>query len=118
MKVLFLDVDGVLNSQRLGTPDGMRPWCVTQLARIVKESGCKIVVSSTWRAGGIGETSDFHRCLLEASVLGDDTIQRRSTGHVVPDAFTHGSAEQRVSWFRRGLQSGNVGDCDTFQASS
>jgi hypothetical protein len=89
MKVLFLDVDGVLNSQRLGTPDGMRPWCVTQLARIVKESGCKIVVSSTWRAGGIGETSDFHRCLLEASVPGDDTIQRVLIG-ITPDLVGNG----------------------------
>ena len=70
------------------------------------------------RSRQILERGDIEEAMRAAGAVGDDTIQRRSTGHVVPDAFTHGSAEQRMSWFRRGLQSGNVGDCDTFQAAS
>jgi uncharacterized protein len=51
-----------------------------------------------------------------ASAIGDDRLQRRSRGYVVPDAFTHGSSEQRVHWFMTGLKSGQVASCDTFQA--
>ncbi len=70
------------------------------------------------RSRQILERGDIEEAMRAAAAVGDDTIQRRSTGHVVPDAFTHGSAEQRMGWFRRGLKSGNVGDCDTFQAAS
>jgi predicted metalloprotease len=52
-----------------------------------------------------------------ASAIGDDRLQRRSQGYVVPDAFTHGSSEQRVRWFMNGLKS-EVAACDTFQARS
>ena len=51
-----------------------------------------------------------------ASAIGDDRLQRRTQGYVVPDAFTHGSSEQRVHWFMTGLKSGQVSSCDTFQA--
>jgi len=70
------------------------------------------------RSRQILERGDIEEAMRAAAAVGDDTIQRRSTGHVVPDAFTHGSAEQRMSWFRRGLESGQVRDCDTFQAAS
>ncbi len=60
------------------------------------------------------ETGDVEEGLQAASAVGDDTIQRRSQGRVVPESFTHGSAAQRVSWFRRGLQSGDPDQCDTF----
>jgi predicted metalloprotease len=56
--------------------------------------------------------------LNAASQIGDDMIQRRQQGTVVPDAFTHGSSAQRVRWFKRGLETGEVGQCDTFNASS
>jgi predicted metalloprotease len=46
--------------------------------------------------------------------VGDDTIQQRTQGYVVPESFNHGSAEQRATWFRRGLESGTVESCDTF----
>jgi predicted metalloprotease len=46
--------------------------------------------------------------------VGDDRIQQRTQGRVVPDSFTHGSSAQRVEWFRRGLRSGNIETCDTF----
>jgi len=52
----------------------------------------------------------------EASAIGDDRLQKQSTGHVSPDSFTHGSSAQRVSWFKRGMVEGNPGVCDTFGA--
>jgi hypothetical protein len=62
------------------------------------------------------EPGDVEDGLNAAAAIGDDMIQRRTQGYVVPDAFTHGSSEQRVRWFRRGLQSGQVKACDTFSA--
>jgi predicted metalloprotease len=62
------------------------------------------------------ESGDVEEGLRAASAIGDDRIQRETQGRVVPDAFTHGSSEQRVRWFRRGLETGNPADCDTFAA--
>ena len=61
------------------------------------------------------ETGDLEEGLNAAASIGDDRIQRMSGGRVAPDRFTHGSSEQRVTWFRRGLQSGNIQACETFQ---
>ena len=69
------------------------------------------------RARNILERGDLEEGLRAAAAVGDDTIQRRSQGYVVPDAFTHGTAEQRVTWFRRGLESGSLEACDTFAAA-
>jgi hypothetical protein len=52
-----------------------------------------------------------------ASAIGDDRLQRQSQGYVVPDAFTHGTSEQRTRWFMTGLKSGQIGSCDTFRGS-
>jgi predicted metalloprotease len=54
--------------------------------------------------------------LNAASAIGDDALQRQSQGQVVPDSFTHGSSEQRVRWFKRGIESGDTGQCNTFEA--
>ncbi len=64
------------------------------------------------------EPGDLDEGLRAASSVGDDTLQRRSQGSVVPDSFTHGSSAQRVSWFKRGFQSGKIDDCNTFSAGS
>jgi uncharacterized protein len=68
-----------------------------------------------WR---ILEPGDVESALQTASAIGDDRLQRQATGRVVPDAFTHGSSEQRTRWFTNGLKSGSVASCDTFGASS
>ena len=60
------------------------------------------------------ESGDVEEGLNAASAIGDDRLQRMSQGHVVPDAFTHGSSEQRVRWFRKGLEAGTPEACDTF----
>jgi len=64
------------------------------------------------------ERGDVAEALNAASMIGDDRLQQQSRGYVTPDSFTHGSSEQRVRWFRRGLQSGNIQACDTFSATT
>jgi uncharacterized protein len=66
------------------------------------------------RARQILEQGDVEAAMNAAAAVGDDRLQRQARGTVVPDAFTHGSSAQRVAWFRRGLQSGQLKTCDTF----
>jgi predicted metalloprotease len=68
------------------------------------------------RARSILEQGDVETALAAATAIGDDALQRQSQGHVVPDSFTHGSSEQRVRWFRRGIESGDTARCNTFDA--
>jgi uncharacterized protein len=62
------------------------------------------------------EQGDIEEALNAAAQIGDDNLQRKSQGMVVPESFTHGSSQQRMTWFKRGLQSGSVQQCDTFNA--
>jgi uncharacterized protein len=64
------------------------------------------------------EDGDLEQALKTASAIGDDRLQRRSQGTVVPDAFTHGTSEQRVRWFRTGFEHGDPARCDTFAAAT
>lgn len=66
---------------------------------------------------GVLEAGDIEEALQAASAIGDDQIQRRTTGYVVPDSFTHGTSEQRLRWFRKGYESGDIRQGDTFNAS-
>jgi uncharacterized protein len=68
------------------------------------------------RARSILETGDVEAALNAATAIGDDTLQRQSQDQVVPDSFTHGTSEQRVRWFRRGIEGGQVRACNTFEA--
>jgi hypothetical protein len=65
-------------------------------------------------AANILEQGDIEEALNAAAAIGDDRLQRKSQGYVVEDSFTHGSSEQRVRWFKRGMQARALGDCDTF----
>jgi predicted metalloprotease len=69
------------------------------------------------RARSILEAGDMETALNAASAIGDDALQRQSQGEVVPDSFTHGTSAQRVRWFKRGIQSGQVTACNTFAAA-
>ena len=66
------------------------------------------------QAKGWLEEGDVEEGLNAASQIGDDTMQKRTQGTVVPDAFTHGSSKQRVHWFKVGMESGQLSECDTF----
>ena len=68
----------------------------------------------TERQKQVLERGDVEEALGAAAAVGDDRIQMKTQGYVVPESFTHGSAEQRVRWFRRGFESGSVDACDTF----
>jgi uncharacterized protein len=63
---------------------------------------------------GLLETGDIEEALKAATAIGDDRLQRESQGYVVPDSFTHGTSEQRVRWFRRGFETGDIRQGDTF----
>jgi predicted metalloprotease len=63
------------------------------------------------------EPGDVEEGLRAAAAIGDDMMQRRAQGHVVPESWTHGSSAQRVQWFRQGLTGGRVEQCDTFRAA-
>jgi predicted metalloprotease len=67
---------------------------------------------------GILEPGDIEEALGAASAVGDDRLQREGQGYVIPDSFTHGTSEQRIRWFRRGLESGDLREGDTFSAKS
>jgi predicted metalloprotease len=70
------------------------------------------------RSRQVLESGDLEEAMGAAAAVGDDMIQKRTQGYVVPESFTHGTAAQRQQWFQRGLQSGQVGACDTFSGAS
>lgn len=67
---------------------------------------------------GLLETGDIEEALGAASAVGDDRLQKENQGYVVPDSFTHGTSEQRIRWFRKGLETGDVRQGDTFSTRS
>jgi predicted metalloprotease len=70
------------------------------------------------RTKKILEAGDVEAALRAASSMGDDRLQKQAQGYVVPDSFTHGSSEWRVRWFRRGLETGDLAQCNTFKADT
>ena len=67
---------------------------------------------------GLLEPGDAEEGLRAAAAIGDDTLQRQTQGRVAPESFTHGSSDQRVSWLRTGLDSGNIDNCNTFESGT
>ncbi len=67
---------------------------------------------------GVLDSGDIEEALRAATAIGDDRLQRRTQGYAVPDSFTHGTSEQRVRWFRRGFETGDIRQGDTFKARS
>ena len=63
---------------------------------------------------GVLDPGDIEEALSAASAVGDDRLQRETQGFVVPDSFTHGSSEQRIRWFRKGFETGDIRQGDTF----
>jgi predicted metalloprotease len=69
------------------------------------------------RSRQVLEEGDIEEALNAASAIGDDRLQKEGSGYVVPENFTHGTSRQRVEWFRRGIEHGDVGSCNTFASS-
>jgi hypothetical protein len=70
------------------------------------------------RVRNVLEPGDLEEALRAATAIGDDVLQKQTQGRVVPDSFTHGSAAQRVRWFRTGFERGSMQACNTFEARS
>jgi predicted metalloprotease len=64
------------------------------------------------------EAGDVEEALTAASNIGDDRLQKQARGYVVPDSFTHGSSAQRVRWFKQGLSTGDINQCNTFNTAN
>ncbi len=99
--------------QRAGRAEGADGASV----RLELQADCYAGVwANSSRQRQILEQGDIEEALTAAAAIGDDTLQRHATGRVRPDTFSHGTSEQRVRWFNRGLESGNPANCDTFAA--
>ena len=106
-----------------GKVDGMRGRVSEQQmnalsVRVELQADCLAGVWAHHSQKGKGwlDAGDIQEGLHAASQIGDDTLQKASRGRVVPESFTHGTSAQRVRWFQRGLQSGNVGQCNAMEA--
>ncbi len=69
------------------------------------------------RSRKILESGDIEEALNAATSIGDDNLQRQARGYVVPESFTHGSSAQRVRWFKKGIETGDLNQCDTFSTA-
>jgi uncharacterized protein len=106
--------DKVENAQRHATEQQANALSV----RLELQADC---FAGVWayhanQARSILEAGDVETALNAATAIGDDALQKQSQGYVVPDSFTHGTSAQRVRWFKRGLDSGDIRNCNTFEA--
>ena len=108
----------------LGTMDranqGDRSGANSMAVRVELQADC---YAGLWahhadRAKPMLQSGDVEEALTAASAIGDDRLQKQSQGVVVPESFTHGTSEQRVRWFRRGLETGSAKSCDTFNTQT
>ena len=105
-------IDSRVRELQRANPDAANPLSV----RLELQADCYAGVwAHSASERGKLETGDIEEGLGAASAVGDDRIQRRTTGSVNVDSFTHGSAQQRSQWFSRGFQSGNSSACNTFE---
>ena len=110
----------------LGTMDQVNSARARNSERLNNDLSVRLELQADFYAGvwahyaqrkGVVEPGDFEEALGAASAVGDDRLQRESQGYVVPDSFTHGSSTQRVEWFRRGFESGDVRQGNTFSGN-
>ena len=106
-----------------GKVDAMRGKVSTQQmnalsVRVELQADCLAGVWAHHSQKGKGwlDQADIQEAMNAAAQIGDDTLHKASTGRVVPESFTHGSSQQRMTWFKRGLDSGAITQCDTFSA--
>jgi uncharacterized protein len=102
--------------QSLQSRAGSRSEANALSVRLELQADCLAGIWASYanRERKILEPGDVEEGLNAAAQIGDDRMQKRAQGYVVPEGFTHGSAEQRVQWFRRGIESADLKQCDTF----
>jgi predicted metalloprotease len=100
--------------RRLGKVDANR---LSVMQELQADCFAGIWANHAQRSRQILEQGDLEEGLNAASAIGDDRLQRQTRGYVTPDSFTHGSSEQRVRWFKRGLTDGRLTACDTFSSA-
>jgi uncharacterized protein len=106
--------------QSLQSRSGSRSEANSLSVRLELQADCFAGIWASYanRERNILEQGDVEEGLNAAAQIGDDRMQKRAQGYVVPEGFTHGSAEQRVQWFRRGIESADLKQCDTFSRRS
>lgn len=109
----LLGISDDVNRRQQRDPDAANELSVRQELQADCYAG---VWAHTTYERDILEQGDLEEGLAAAAAVGDDRIQRESTGRVDPESFTHGTSEQRQRWFQRGFDSGDIDDCDTFSA--
>ena len=104
----------------MGVLDGARDkGASSRSVRVELQADCFAGVwAHSTRQRNLLETGDIEEALVAASAIGDDALQQQSSGVVRPETFSHGTSEQRMRWFRRGLQSGDMKACNALQAST
>ena len=108
---------GIMNKTQASQSRAMNQQQANALSvRLELQADCLAGIWANYahRERNILEQGDIEEGLNAAAQIGDDRMQKRAQGHVVPEGFTHGSAQQRVQWFRRGIESGDLKQCDTF----
>jgi predicted metalloprotease len=113
-------VQNLLGTMDRANQGGDRSGANSMAVRVELQADC---YAGLWahhaeRAKPMLQEGDVEEALNAASAIGDDRLQKQSQGVVVPESFTHGTSEQRVRWFRRGLESGSVNSCDTFNTNA
>ncbi len=106
---------GTMDKVSQAQSQGSRTQANQYSVRLELQADCYAGIWAKYAQGkGLIETGDIEEALRAASAVGDDQIQKRSQGFVVPDSFTHGSARERMTWFSQGFKTGDLRQCNTF----
>ena len=109
------NITGTMQQLESARGSGSRAEANQMSVRVELQADCYAGIWAHHAASSINlDASDMEEGLTAAAAIGDDRLQKQSQGRVVPEAFTHGSSAQRVRWFKRGMESGNIQACDTF----
>jgi uncharacterized protein len=109
-------VQNLLGTMQRVQSSGQRTGPTSPAVRLELQADCYAGVWAFYaQQKGLVETGDAEEAIRAASAVGDDIIQKRTQGYVVPESFTHGSAQQRMQWFSKGMQSGQMSQCAAFR---
>ena len=109
---------GITEQMESRSASGSRADANAMSVRLELQADCfaGVWANRTEKRKSFLDPGDVEKALAAAAAIGDDTIQRQTRGQVVPDSFTHGTSAQRTRWLKRGLESGDVQQCDTFRS--